>query len=62
MTTEDNYNKPTRTVQDWIAEGYTEAYAKALYAQQKEQSEWFAKKLEYKKRNASAFYSVWDPV
>jgi hypothetical protein len=35
MTTEDNYKKPTRTVQDWIALGYTEAYAKALDAQQK---------------------------
>jgi dGTP triphosphohydrolase len=35
MTTEDNYNKPARTIADWIALGYTEAYAKALYAQQK---------------------------
>jgi hypothetical protein len=34
MTTEDNYNKPDRTIADWIAEGYTEAYARALYAQQ----------------------------
>ena len=54
MTTEDNYNKPARTVQDWITEGYTEAYAKALYAQQK--------RAEAKKRNVKAFYAFWDEV
>ena len=54
MTTEDNYNKPARTVQDWITEGYTEAYAKALYAQQK--------RAEAKKRNVKAFYALWDEV
>ena len=54
MTTEDNYNKPTRTVQDWISEGHTEAYARALDAQQK--------RADAKKQNAAAFYSVWDPV
>ena len=54
MTTEDNYNQPTRTVQDWIALGYTEAYAKALYAQQK--------RADAKKRNVKAFYALWDEV
>ena len=54
MTTEDNYNKPDRTIADWIAEGYTEAYAKALDAQQK--------RADAKKHNVAAFYSVWDPV
>ena len=54
MTTEDNYNQPTRTVQDWIALGYTEAYAKALYAQQN--------RAAAKKRNVKAFYSVWDTI
>jgi len=54
MTTEDNYNKPARTIADWIAEGYTEAYAKALDAQQK--------RADAKKHNVAAFYSVWDPV
>ena len=54
MTTEDNYNKPARTVQDWITEGYTEAYAKALYAQQK--------RADAKKRNVKAFYALWDEV
>ena len=50
MTTEDNYNKPDRTVQDWIALGYTEAYAKALYAQQK--------RADAKKQNVSAYSNV----
>jgi len=50
MTTEDNYNKPTRTVQDWIALGYTEAYAKALYAQQE--------RADAKKQNVSAYSNV----
>jgi len=67
MTTEDNYNKPTRTVQDWISEGYTEAYAKALDAQQKRAD---ARRLKRnltlinlaKKRNAATFYSLWDEV
>ena len=45
MTTEDNYNKPDRTIADWIAEGYTEAYAKALYAQQDLNENINAKKL-----------------
>ena len=54
MTTEDNYNQPTRTVQDWIALGYTEAYAKALYAQQN--------RADAKQRNVKAFYSVWDTI
>jgi len=54
MTTEDNYNKPARTIADWIAEGYTEAYAKALDAQQKRSAA--------KKRNVKAFYSVWDTI
>ena len=54
MTTEDNYNKPARTVQDWITAGYTEAYAKALYAQQK--------RADAKKRNVKAFYALWDEV
>tara|TARA_R110000782_G_scaffold8771_1_gene28309 strand:+ start:1774 stop:2163 length:390 start_codon:yes stop_codon:yes gene_type:complete len=36
MTAEDiklSQTAPTRTVQDWIAEGYTKPYAKALVAQ-----------------------------
>jgi predicted metalloprotease with PDZ domain len=31
MPTEDNYNRPNRTIADWIAEGYTKPYATALY-------------------------------
>jgi predicted metalloprotease with PDZ domain len=50
MTTEDNYNKPVRTIADWIAEGYTEAYAKALDAQQK--------RADAKKQNVSAYSNV----
>jgi predicted metalloprotease with PDZ domain len=50
MTTEDNYNKPARTIADWIAEGYTEAYAKALDAQQK--------RADAKKQNVSAYSNV----
>jgi|TARA_R110001599_G_scaffold1654_1_gene8200 prolyl oligopeptidase PreP (S9A serine peptidase family) len=33
MTTEDNFNAPNRSIADWIAEGYTESYAKSLFAQ-----------------------------
>ena len=33
MSTEDNFNAPNRSIADWIAEGYTESYAKSLFAQ-----------------------------
>ena len=33
QATEDNYNAPNRSIADWIAEGYTKPYAKALFAQ-----------------------------